>query len=100
MIATGRIIIPCARVAWLRRGVVRKDCTKAEVERTAQTVGPLRKNLRTHHEGRRGRKYLGGKLPLYVRKKRATTINIVRWNSRQLSSLGRRGPASETLKKI
>jgi hypothetical protein len=33
----------CAGMAWLRRGVVRKDCTRAKVEQATQTVGLLRK---------------------------------------------------------
>jgi hypothetical protein len=76
MTAAGRRMTHCAGVAWLRRGVVRKDCTRAKVERATQRVRPLRKNLRTHHEGKRGTKDLGSKLPLYVRKKRATAIGI------------------------
>jgi hypothetical protein len=83
-------------VAWLRRGVIRKDCTRAKVERATQRIRPLRKNLWTHHEGKRGTKDQGRKWPLYVRKKRATTIGIGGWSSRQLSPLGRRGLAYMT----
>jgi Zn-finger nucleic acid-binding protein len=68
----GRRITRCAGVAWLRRGDLRKDCTRAKVERAIRRVGPLRKNLRTHHD-------LGSKRPLYVRKKRATAIGIGGW---------------------
>jgi hypothetical protein len=63
----GRRMTRCARVAWRKKGVVRKDWTRSKVERTTQRVGPLRKNLRTlrervrtRHEGRKGVKDLGG----------------------------------------
>jgi hypothetical protein len=89
----------CAEVSWLRRGVVRTNCTRAKVERATQRVRPLRKNLRTHHKGKSGKKDLDGKQPLYVRKKRAITIGIGEWSSRQLSHLGSRGPSYRVLKK-
>jgi hypothetical protein len=95
----GRRMTRYAGVAWLRRGVVRKDCTTAKVERTTQRVRPLRKKLWTHHEGKRGTKKLGSKRPLYVRKKRATAIGIGGWSPRHLSPLGRIGPIYKTLKK-
>jgi hypothetical protein len=88
-----------AGVAWRKRGIVRKDWTRSKVERATRRVGPFRKNLRTHHEERRGTKYLGGKRPLYLRKKRATAIGIGRWSSGQLSLLGRGGLTYSTLKK-
>jgi hypothetical protein len=71
----GRRMARCAGVAWIRRGVVRKYCTWAKVERATHRVGPLKKNL----EGKRETKDLGGKRPLYVRKKRATAIGIGGW---------------------
>jgi hypothetical protein len=95
----GRRRTRCAWVAWLRRGVARKDCTRAKLEGGTQRVRPLKKNLRTHHEGKRGTKDLGSKRSLYVRKKRATAISIWGWSSRQLSRLGRGGPTYKTLKK-
>jgi hypothetical protein len=95
----GRTMTGCAGVAWLRRCVLRKDCIRAKVERTTQTVEMLRKNLRIHHEGKRGTKDLGGKRPLYVRKMRATTTCIGGWSSRQLPPLGRGGPTYKTIKK-
>jgi hypothetical protein len=45
-------MIHCAGVAWLKRGVVRKDCTRAKDERATQRVGPLRKDLWMYHEGK------------------------------------------------
>jgi hypothetical protein len=56
------------------------------------------KNLRTHHEGKGGTKDLGGKRPLYLRKKGATAIGIEGWSSRQLSPLGRGGSTYKILK--
>jgi hypothetical protein len=93
----GRRMTHCAGVTWLRRGVVRKDCTRAKVEQATPRVRPLGKSLRTHHERKRGTKDLGSKRPLYVRKKGATAIGIGGWSSRQLSLLVRRGPAYKTL---
>jgi hypothetical protein len=52
----GRRMTRCAGVAWLRRGVVRKDYIRAKVERNTRKVRPLRKVLRTHHEGRMKKK--------------------------------------------
>jgi hypothetical protein len=85
--------------AWFRRNVIRKDGTRAKVERATQRVGPFRKNLWTHHERKIGRKDLGGKRLLYVRKKRTTAISIRGWSSKQLSQLGRRVLTYKTLKK-
>jgi hypothetical protein len=65
----------CEGVAWLWRGV-RKGCTRAKVKQATQRVGPLRKNLWMHHEGKSGTKDLGGKWLLYTRKKRASAISI------------------------
>jgi hypothetical protein len=39
-----------ARVAWHKRNIVRKDCTRAKVEQATQRIKPLRKSLQTHHE--------------------------------------------------
>jgi hypothetical protein len=55
-------------------------CTRTKVERATQTVGPLKKNLWMHHDGRRT-KELSSKLLLYLRKKRVTTISVGDWNS-------------------
>jgi hypothetical protein len=51
--AASRRMTRSAGVAWLRRGIVRKDCTRAKNERATKRVGPLRKYLRMHHEGKR-----------------------------------------------
>jgi hypothetical protein len=39
-----------AGVAWLRGGIIRKDCTRIEDERATQRLGALRKNLWTAHK--------------------------------------------------
>jgi hypothetical protein len=96
---TGRRMTHCAGVAWLRGGVIRKDCARAKAERATQTVRLLRKNLWMHHEGKRRTKNLGTKQPLHVRKKRATAIGNGGWSSRHLSPLKRRGPIYKNLKK-
>jgi hypothetical protein len=57
----GRRMTRCAGVAWLRRGVIRKDCARAKVDQAIQIVWPLRKNLWIHCEGKRGTKDLGSK---------------------------------------
>jgi hypothetical protein len=88
----------CAGVTWLRRGVIRKDFTTAKTEQATRTVGPLRKNLWTHHEGKRGTKDLDSKQPLYMRKKRATAIGIGGCSSGKLSPLGRGGLTYKTIK--
>jgi hypothetical protein len=88
-----------AKVARQKEEFVRRNRTRVMRERTTQRVRPLRKNLRTHHKGKRGTKDLGAKWPLYVRKKRETVIDIRGWSSRQLSPLGRRGSAYKTLEK-
>jgi hypothetical protein len=98
MTAGGRRMTHCARVAWRKRGVVRKDCTRAKIAQATWRVGPLRKNLWTHHEGRRGTKDLVGKWPLYLKKKRATAICIGGWSSTQLSPLGRGGLTYKALR--
>jgi hypothetical protein len=66
--AAGIMITRHARVALRRVNFVRKDCTRAKDERVTQRVGPLRKNLRMHHEGKCGTKDLCGGQPLYLRK--------------------------------
>jgi hypothetical protein len=65
--AAGIMMIHCAGVAWLRRGAVRKDCTRAKDERATQGVGPLWKNLRMHHEGKSGIKDPGTRWQLCPR---------------------------------
>jgi hypothetical protein len=54
--AAGIMMTRHARVALRRENFVRKDCTRAQDERVTQRVGPLRKNLPMHHEGKCGEK--------------------------------------------
>jgi hypothetical protein len=58
----------CVGVTWLRRGIIRKDCTRPKFEQATQRVGPLRKNLRTHHERKRGTKDPGGDCYMWDRR--------------------------------
>jgi hypothetical protein len=88
-----------ANVARRKGNFVRNKWTKAKAERATQRVGPLRKEVRTHNAGRRGTKDLSGKRPLYLSKKKASTIGSGRWSSGQLSLLGRGGPTYKSLKK-
>jgi uncharacterized damage-inducible protein DinB len=96
---TTRKVSRRARVAWSKRNIVRNKWTSFKVERETRKVGPLRKNLRMHHEGRTGTKDLYGKRPLNPRKKRTNGIGIEGWRSRELSPLGRGGPTYKTLRK-
>jgi hypothetical protein len=93
----GRRMIRCAGVAFLRRGAVRKDCTRAKVERATQRIGSLRKILRTHHEGKRRIKDLGDRRPLCLRKERTTMNGNEGWSSGQKSHLGSGGTRKKTL---
>jgi hypothetical protein len=89
----------CTGLAWLRRGVIRKDCIRVKAEWTTQRIGAIKENLQVHHEWKGGTKDLGSKGPLCVRNKRATAIGIGGQSSRQLSPLGRGGPTYKTLMK-
>jgi hypothetical protein len=68
--ATCRKVPRHARVAWHKAIAIRKNWTRTKVEQVTWRAGPLRKSLQTHHEGGRGKKDLGGKQSLYMRKKR------------------------------
>jgi hypothetical protein len=60
VIIASRSMAHCARAAWHKTGVVRKDWTRSKVERTTRRAGLLRERGRTCHEGRKGVKDLGG----------------------------------------
>jgi hypothetical protein len=76
LVAAGRKLTCRAGVAWRKRGMFRKDCPRSKVVQATQRVVLFRKILWMHHDGRRGAKDLGSKQLLYLRKRRATTINI------------------------
>jgi hypothetical protein len=57
-----------AEVARQKENVVGRNRTRPMIEQATQIVGLLRKKLRTHHEGNRGTKDLGGGQPRYVKK--------------------------------
>jgi hypothetical protein len=59
-----------------------------------------RKRLRTRQKGREGIKDLGGRRPLYLRKKRTTTDSIGGRSSGQRSHLGRGGTLMKDLYEI
>jgi hypothetical protein len=65
-----------AGVAWLRGGIVRKDCTKKGDERATQRLGPLRKKLWTTNKGKGETNYICDKRQLDERKKRETVICV------------------------
>jgi hypothetical protein len=72
----GRKMICCARVARCKTGVIRKDWIRTKVERETRKAG-------TRHKGNMGRKELGCRWPLYLRRKRTTTDSIRQWISEQ-----------------
>jgi hypothetical protein len=75
------------KVVWQKENFIGRNHTRAIVEQATQRVRPLRKNFLMHHERKRGTKDLGSKRLLYVRRKRATKINIRGWSSGQPSPL-------------
>jgi hypothetical protein len=98
--AAGINVTRHATVAWHRESFVRKDCTRAKDERVTQRVGPLRKNLRMHHEGKCGTKDLCCGQPLYLRKEWTTTNGIGGWSAGQRSHLGSEGTLNKKLYEI
>jgi hypothetical protein len=93
-------MIPGAGVAWRTRNVVRKNWTRAKVERGTGRVRTLWKRVRTRQEGKMGIKDLGGRWPLYLRNKRTTMDGIGGWSSGQRSHLGSGGNLKKTLYEI
>jgi hypothetical protein len=100
-----------AEVAWRKKSVIRKiraqeNCgPRKKLTAAGMRKGPECKNcikgrgLSQQLRVKIGIKDLSDRRPLYVRKKRATAIDMGRWSSRQLSLLGRRVSAYEALKK-
>jgi hypothetical protein len=88
----GRMMICCARVAWCKRGIVRRNWIRAKVER-----GTRRSGMR--QEGKMSIKDLGCRQPLYLRRKRTTTDSIRGWKSEQLHLMSKR-TTSEIYRKI
>jgi hypothetical protein len=74
-----------ATAAWRRRHI------RTKVERATQRVGRLRKNLQSCQESGKATMGLGGKRPLYPKKRKTTGIDIGGWSFGQLLPLGRRG---------
>jgi hypothetical protein len=80
------------RIAWRKRSVVRRNCTRAMIEQATQKIGPLKKNLQTHQKGTKGQRC---KRALHGRK-RTTTDGIQKWSTGERALLGSEG----TLRKI
>jgi hypothetical protein len=57
-----------ARVAWRKRSVVKSDCTRAKIEQGIRRVRTFIEKVRTHYEGRKGLKDLGGGRPRHLKK--------------------------------
>jgi hypothetical protein len=81
------------RIALRKRSIVRRNCTRAMIERATQRVWPLKKNFGTHQKETKGQR---GKRPLHGRKKRTTTDGIQKWIPGKRDLLGSEG----TLRKI
>jgi hypothetical protein len=64
-----------ARVAWSRENYVRKDWTTDKVDRKARRARMLRR-LRARQENGKAIRGLGGRRPLYRRKRRPTKNGI------------------------
>jgi hypothetical protein len=82
-----------ATAAWCRKHI------RSKVERATQRVGQLRKNLQSRQGSGKATIDLGGKRPLYPKKRKTTGINIGGWSLGQLSPLKRRGPTYKILEK-
>jgi hypothetical protein len=77
-----------ARVVWRKRNIITNNWIRDTDEQGPQRVGALRKKLWTRHGGRRVRKGIGGRRPLYLRKDRAAMSGIRERSSGQRSYLG------------
>jgi hypothetical protein len=80
-----------ARVAWHKENYIRKYWTMDKVGREAQRAQMLRRRLRSHQENDKQIRDLGGRRPLYRRKKRPTKNGIGECKSGHRSPLGSRG---------
>jgi hypothetical protein len=95
--ATGIMITRHARVEWRRENFVRKDCTTDKVEREAWRAWMLRRRLWSRQENGTRIRDLGGRRPLYRRKRRPTKNSIGRWSAGQRSHLGSEGTLNKKL---
>jgi hypothetical protein len=80
-----------ARVAWHKENCVRKDWTMDKVERETRRARMLRRRLRSRQENGKRIRDLGGRRPLYRRKRRPTKNSIGECKSGHRSPLGSRG---------
>jgi hypothetical protein len=96
----GRRNVSCrAEVAWRKRNSIRKDWTTDKVEREAQRARMVRR-LWSCQENGKGIRDLGGRQPLYRRKRRPTKDSICRCKSGHRSPLGSRGTRKKALYEI
>jgi hypothetical protein len=79
-----------AKVACRRENYVRKDWTTDKVEREARRARMLRRRLRSRQENGKRIRDLGGRRPLYRRKRRPTKNGIGGCKSGHRSHLGSR----------
>jgi hypothetical protein len=96
----GRKLSRRARVAWPKRNIARRDCTRANVVQEAQSARVLRRRLRSQQGGGEGIRDVGGIRPLYRRKRRPTKDGIRGCKSGHRSPLGSRGTRNKTLYEI
>jgi hypothetical protein len=100
-LTTARIKMTChARVAWRRENCVRKDWTTGKVEQEARRAWMLRRRLQLRQKNGKGIRDLGGRLPLYRRKRRPTKNGIGRCKSGHRSPLGSRGTQKKAIYEI
>jgi hypothetical protein len=85
------------RVAWCSENYVRKDWTMDKVEQEVQRAWMLRRRLRSRQENGKGTRDLGGRRPLYWRKRRPTKNGIGRCKSGHRSPLGIRGTRKKAI---
>jgi hypothetical protein len=78
------------------RSIVRRNCIRTKNEERNWRVRTLRERARILHEGRKGIKDIGGRPPLYQKKKVPTKNGIRGCRLGQRSHLGRRGTLKKT----
>jgi hypothetical protein len=84
-------------VAWRRENYFRKDWITEKVEREARRARMLRRRLWSRQENGKEIRVLGGRQPLYRRKRRPTKNSIGRCKSGHRSPLGSRGTRKKAI---
>jgi hypothetical protein len=82
--------------AWRKRNSIRKYRINKQVERGTCRLRPFRENVRTHYEGRKELKVLGGGRPRYLKKLQLEiTVNFIKTNEKRIGlELGKRAHGS------